>query len=108
MKADIINQEAIHFKLRLLIAWMEEAIGVEFTETSRHRKGTGVHSAYPVRGIDFRMRSFTVGKAIEQIVNDVWEYDRNQPTKGCCLLHGEGANMHLHMQVHPNTKKREA
>ena len=107
MRADISNQEAIDPKIRIIIAWLEEETGLEFTETSRHRKdGNGVHTTWPVRGIDFRMRSRAIGKAIEKFINDTWEYDEERPEKGCCLLHGKGSNMHLHIQVHRNTKKR--
>ena len=42
---------------------------------------------------------------IEDLINTNWIYDSNRPEKQCALLHGEGSNLHLHIQVHPNTEK---
>ena len=104
-----IDYEQLKFldpKLRKLGRWLEDETGLTFTVTSYYREGDpGVHGQIPVRGQDLRMRSRVVGEAIQSLINDRWVYDPNRPGLKCCLLHGEGANMHLHLQVHPNTKK---
>jgi len=108
MKSDIAQQEFRHKTLRLLIVWLELETGLEFTETSSFRMdGSGVHTTLPVRGEDLRMRNRPVGEAIVKMVNDKWSYDYKRSYLDCAGLHGKGANMHIHLQVHPNTKRRE-
>jgi hypothetical protein len=107
MKADIAQFEFIDKKLRLIVSWLELETGLEFTATSLFRIGDkGVHGALPLRGMDLRMRSYMVGKVFESIINDKWLYDPDRPDKNCAKLHGNGNNLHLHLQVHPNTKRR--
>jgi len=107
MKIDIIQLKFLHFKLRRVLAWLEKETGLEFVGTSLFRMDDkGVHGTLPVRGGDLRIRNRKIGLAIEAVINDAWVYDPSRPDKKCAFLHGEGSNMHLHTQVHPNTRKR--
>jgi len=104
MKSDIAQLKYVDPKLRELVVWLESSTGFEFTETSLYRIGDeGVHGQLPVRGIDLRCRNFEIGSAIERHINRHWLYDAKRENLTCCLLHGKGANLHLHLQVHPNT-----
>ncbi len=104
MRIDIQQLEFIDIKLRNLLGWLESSIGWEPTITSLYRiDDNGVHGTLPLRGTDIRMRNMTVGQQIEKIINDGWAYDPKRPEKKCAFLHGNGANLHLHLQVHPNT-----
>ena len=107
MKIDIAQLEFVDRNLRSIIVWLEKQTGLEFTGTSLYRIGdSGVHGQLPVRGCDLRIRNENIGKAIEQEINNAWEYDPNRPDKKCAFLHGSGSNLHLHLQVHPNTRAR--
>ena len=104
MKIDIIQLEFIDLTLRQMCVWLEEQTGFEFTDTSLYRIGDpGVHGQLPVRGIDIRMRNKAVGEAVEKLINDNWSYDPRRWKLRCAILHGEGSNLHLHLQSHPNT-----
>ena len=106
MKIDIKQLKFIDLKLRKIVAWLEVITGLEFTITSLYRMNeTGVHGTLPLRGIDLRMRSKEIGKIITRVVNRKWMYDTDRPGKKCCVMHGEGSNLHLHIQVHPNTRR---
>jgi len=105
MLADYEQQEFRDIKIRQLIKWLEDSTGFQFVETSSRRIGDdGVHGTDPTRASDLRCRSLEVGIAIETWINKFWEYDSERPWKKCCFLHGEGADLHLHLQVHKNTK----
>lgn len=105
MRADIGQMEFIDPQLRKMALWIEEKTGFKFTLTSIYRPGDeGVHGTKPVRGVDLRCRSSEIGIAIEAYINKFWIYDHERPGKKCCYLHGDGSNLHLHLQVHPNTK----
>ena len=106
MKIDSIQLEFIDYNLRQLAVAVENAIGVEFTVTSIYRDGdTGVHGTMPVRGLDWRMRNIAVGKEVADLINSVCQYDPTRPELKCAVLHGRGSNLHLHLQVHPNSKR---
>ena len=105
MRIDIIQHVFIDAKLRNLTFWLELETGLEFTETSTYRIGDpGVHGTLPVRGIDLRCRNRKIGEAIAKLINSYWEYDKKRPEKQCALYHGKAP--HLHLQVHPNTRRR--
>lgn len=105
MRIDINQLEFIHKKLRAICDFVEEATGIEFTITSIYRiDDEGVHGQLPVRGIDLRMRSISVGKTIEHLVNNNFTYDPSRPEMKCAILHGKGSGLHIHLQVHPNTE----
>jgi hypothetical protein len=103
MKIDFMQLEFIHPTMRKLLQWLEE-IGIEFTITSLYRPGDeGVHGTLPLRGVDIRVRNSELGQLIMDMINRSWSYDKNRPEFDCALLHGRDSNMHLHLQVHPNT-----
>jgi len=107
MRVDYKQQEFRHPILIRLIAWLEDETGFEFIETSSRRiDDDGVHGTNPTRGEDLRCRNRDIGLAIEALINKSWEYDPKRPNLKCCLLHGDGPNLHLHLQVHPNTELR--
>jgi hypothetical protein len=107
MRADIAQFEFVDKKIRVIISWLELETGLEFTATSLYRIGdNGVHGTLPLRGVDLRIRSYMVGKVFESIINENWQYDPNRPNKNCAKIHGNGSNLHLHLQVHPNTTRR--
>lgn len=104
MKADIGQLEFIDSKLRMILIWLEETTGVEFTATSLYRIGDdGVHGQLPLRGVDIRQRLELAGIAHQDHINDNWAYDPSRPNYKVAMIHGNGSNMHLHIQVHPNT-----
>ena len=105
MITDYRQQEFRHITMRSLIAWLEKETGLTFTETSTYRDGEGsVHNTVPCRGNDLRMRNKPIGEAICRFINDNWVYDKNREHKMCAVLHGTGSNLHIHLQVHPNTE----
>lgn len=107
MKSDIGQLKYVHPKLRKMAKWLEKSTGLEFTETSRFRMDDdGVHGQLPVRGLDLRCRAQEIGIAIEAYINKHWIYDPKRSGKKCCYLHGSGSELHLHLQVHPNTEFR--
>lgn len=104
MLLDYKQLEFIHQNLRNLLSFIEKETGIEFTITSIYRIGdNGVHGQLPVRGIDLRTRNKSIGEKVESLINDSWVYDANRPSMKCCLLHGEGLNLHLHLQVSDRT-----
>ncbi len=109
MKIDIAQLVFIDKRLRAILLSIELQTGVEFTITSLYRiDDTGVHGTLPLRGTDLRCRNKEVGKEIERLINEKWMYDHKRPNKQCAVLHGAGMNLHLHIQVHPNTIARDA
>ncbi len=107
MKIDIPQLKYIDKTLREILVWLETTTGLEFTITSQYRIGdTGVHGTLPLRGTDLRMRNKAAGLALENYVNSKWQYDPSRQNKVCAMLHGDGPNLHLHIQTHPNTKER--
>ena len=106
MKADYQQYMFWHPKLRELVEWLETTTGVEFTATSMYRIGdTGVHGTLPLRAVDLRMHNEKLGRAIEEIINEDWQYNQEEWKLKCCLYHNAGSGMHLHLQVHPNTRR---
>lgn len=104
MRIDISQLEFIDKNLRVMLLWLEDTTGLEYTITSLYRIGdSGVHGTLPLRGIDLRCRNAETGKVIERLINESWIYDPARPDISCAILHGEGYNLHLHLQVHPDT-----
>ncbi len=104
MRIDYGQLEFLHPTLREILHDLEIATGVEFTTTSIFRIGdSGVHGQLPVRGYDLRCRMEDMGRVLESYINRTWCYDPERLQKMCCLLHGEGSNLHLHVQVSDST-----
>ena len=105
MRIDLDQLSYKHPTLRTLGQWLESSTGLEFTVTSQRRIGDpGVHGTDPLRAIDLRCRVALIGLAIEQHINNTWEYDPERPDLQCALFHDAGSGAHLHIQVHDNTR----
>ena len=80
----------------------------ELTVTEGWRPGKGVHSTDPCRGLDLRSWIYTSTKLTEiaTYINARWQYDYKRPEKICCYIHNSGQGEHIHLQVHPNTRRR--
>lgn len=108
MRIDVQQISMLHHALREVLKQVERDTGMEFTITSMHRSGdSGVHGTMPLRAVDLRCRSKTVGTELERFINSNWCYDPARPGYQVCRAHGQGNNYHLHIQVHPNTKRSE-
>ena len=106
MIIDIGQLAFMHPMLRAIALWIEDETGLCFTSTSLYRIGDkGVHGQLPLRGIDLRMRNEKVGRVIVDLINEHFQYDYNRPDMKCAILHGEGANLHIHLQVYTTTRK---
>jgi len=104
MNEDYARMKENHPNLIELLNWLKETTGLRFTKTSGYRKGdNGVHGTWPCRGRDLRMRNHEIGAVICKHINDNWIYDPARLNKMCAILHGDGANLHIHTQVHQNT-----
>ena len=106
MKIDLAQISFIDERLREIALAIEDRFGRQ-TITSLYRLGDkGVHGTLPLRGIDLREQGINNAKEIERFVNDLWEYDWQRQDMNCCIYHDTGQGLHLHLQVHPNTRKR--
>jgi hypothetical protein len=106
MRLDISQLHFIDSRLRTMAIGVEMYFGVEFTATSLFRLGdSGVHGQLPLRGLDLRCHNETLGKAVAKYINSHWSYDESRLEKRCCIFHNAGQGWHLHLQVHPNTKR---
>jgi hypothetical protein len=104
VKIDIDQLEFIDRMLRDILIYIEDEVGMEPIITSLYRIGdSGVHGQLPLRGADVRVRLKEVGCSIADKVNKKFWYDPNRPDMKCAIVHGTGANLHLHLQVHQNT-----
>lgn len=98
---------AWHINLILLVHWIlirETRVYV----TSAYRQGDdGVHGQNPLRGLDIRFWIYANPEKLVEHINELWVYDPARPNLKVALLHGEGSNKHIHLQVHNSTKLRE-
>lgn len=107
MKIDLSQLEFVDRKLRIMATETEKAFGCEFVVTSLYRIGDdGVHGQIPLRGLDWRCRLLDFGAVVAKHINQHWQYDPSRPDKVCCMCHAtKGGKLHLHLQVHPNTRR---
>lgn len=99
---DVLNLEA---SLKEIAREIQAEFGLNLI-TSAYRPGdTGVHGQMPVRGLDLRCLNPKFGLEAEAWVNLRWRYDPARPKKQVALFHNVGRGLHLHIQVHPGTKK---
>jgi len=93
-------------EIALFIIMKMESIEVEPVVTSAYRKDdTGVHGNF--RGLDFRtwdLNQIFIDELCDE-VNRIWLYDPERPEKVCLLFHDVGRGPHLHLQVHPRTRR---
>lgn len=105
MKIDIKQISFYHPVLRELLLWIADETGLDFTITSEHRDDGGIHDTIPLRSVDLRCKQITIGWSIDDYINAHWKYDPQRPQMKCSIFHDTGQGLHLHIQVHPNTRK---
>ena len=78
------------------------------TITSAYRPGDqGVHGTVLLRGIDLRCWSIANGKKVADDINKQWIYDPERPHLKVAIYHNVGSGVHLHLQVHRNTVRKD-
>lgn len=74
-----------------------------------------VHRLTDAEGVDRYWRAIDLAwddvprsswSEIGRAVNAAWEYDPRRPDKECALWADHGTGPHLHLQVHPFTRRR--
>lgn len=93
-----------------IIVWLADNYGMVMTESFRPARHPGdVHSTDPVRAVDIRSKCYDgdLAARIRDEINARWEYDSNRPQMKCAIIHDVGEGVHFHVQVHPNTTKRD-
>lgn len=98
---DVLN---LNTMLIRIVNFVSARFGLNIiTSALRPKDYYGVHGQTPLRGIDLRCRDDTIASYIADEVNIRWQYDHARPSMQCALAH----DAHLHLQIHPNTKKRK-
>jgi len=75
---------------------------------------SGIHTTTPHRALDASITALgsTVeerwrrARAVATQLNALWVYDPNRPTLKVCVAQPHGTGPHLHVQVHPRTRRR--
>lgn len=111
--------EQVFFTLANL--WPADTLKItSLNRTHMHDKvlgGSGVHAVGPPwRAVDISIRTLDPNIANAQIeaerltvvVNDIWVYDSTRPHLKVAIANPHGTGPHIHLQVHPNTKRRES
>ena len=92
--------------LQDLLIWFGQTFGEPFITSAYRANSAGVHSVEPLRGLDVRSYIYTNPENVAETINSVWEYDNTRPVYQCAILHDTGHGMHIHLQVHDNTRKK--
>jgi len=99
-----------HIKLVQVMCWIIDHFDdATLTESFRFQlHSNDLHGTKPVRAIDLRSWIYEDAKKIVRLINETWEYDFERPHKLISIYHKnrKGNGYHLHIQVHPNTRKR--
>lgn len=95
-----------HPKLVAMMSDLTQEFGHQ-TITSLYRQDGGVHQSIPLRAVDLRCYNMRVGEEIERWMNVRWVYDPTRLGFDVCLYHDTGHGIHLHLQAHDYTKRRE-
>jgi hypothetical protein len=108
LRVDLQQLEFIDKKLRIISREIEDHFRVEFEVASLYRIGDdGVHGTLPLRGTDLGCKVQAFGDLVSEFINSRWVYDPARPEKVCCRCHKtKTGELHLHLQVHPNTVRR--
>lgn len=95
--------------LHAIVLEVENFCFVHFNQhailTSIYREDDpGVHGVW--RGVDIRGKTFLLDELMKIAihVNAKYQYDPKRPKKQVLFVHGEGENIHMHLQTHPNTR----
>lgn len=84
-----------------------ETFGMLVTCSYREKRHPNdLHGTLPVRAKDIRSWQYKRPEEIVKTINTLWIYDELRPNKKVALYHNTGEGAHIHLQVHPNTRKR--
>ena len=72
----------------------------------RDLKASGIHVTVPHRSMDIRVVNWDSAQEYADKVNARWEYDSRRPHLKVALGAPHGTGPHIHLQVHPGTKRR--
>lgn len=107
-RTDVYQMEFINPSLRRVLKFYEEVLDSHTVITSLYRIGdVGPHGQLPLRAVDLRYVK-DESELAEQMINATWIYDPERPHYKVALLHNVGGGLHLHIQVHRNTRRRQA
>jgi len=101
----IYDLDFVDKTLKRVILDKESAFG-EGVITSLYRiNDPGPHGTLPLRAMDERCKDSIIGNRVAEYLNSRWVYDFNRPDMKVCIFHDVGKGVHLHYQVHPNTRR---
>ncbi len=98
----------------LLAAWPGKNMIVTSIYRTREEDqelgGSGVHATIPHRAIDIRVSNLSgdfqaKAEEVADIINAFWTYDTERPTKNVAISKVHGTGPHVHVQVHPRTRR---
>ena len=98
---------AWHPKLIALLVWIKiryDKASIILTCAYEERDYPSPHSTKPLRAFDMRSTTFKYPANIAKDINSEWVYDPGRPDKRVAIYHDVGRGLHLHLQVHDNTK----
>ena len=114
-----IDNNLAHILIDVLGVWPSHEMLVTDIHRSREEDsalgGSGIHTVGPpYRAMDIRTRSLGIesedkASLVARIANEKWVYDpRRERLKVAVYFDGRahGSGPHLHLQVHPHTKRR--
>jgi len=102
-----ILEPRIHPTLAQILEDITLTFGVMITEGYRIKRHINdLHGTTPVRAIDIRSWHYKNPQLVAEWINDRWMYDPDRRDMLCCILHDAGAGPHMHIQVHPMTRRR--
>jgi hypothetical protein len=96
---------SLHKAMQEFLIWFRKTFGEPFITGAFRDGDLGVHGTIPLRGLDFRSYIYTNPQNVVDTINQIWSYDFKRPGKMCAILHDTGKGNHIHLQVHPNTRK---
>lgn len=100
---------SFHSKMIALIMWIvtrysETVITSAYRPKKIHSKDSGIASTVPCRHLDIRSWIYPDAQKVADDINEHWHYDPKRPEKKCAVFHDVGQGVHIHLQVHNNTK----
>lgn len=86
--------------------YVMKAFGMMVTCAYRKKRHPNdLHGTNPVRAKDIRSWCYDKPTQVVNVINKVWEYDYKRPGKKVAVYHNSGEGYHIHLQVHPNTRR---
>lgn len=104
---DLNNLDFIDHRLKLVVNDLIQMVGAIVITSLYRPEDSGIHNSIPLRALDARCRNNVIGKALEDEINHKWIYDPQRPQFKVAIYHNKGKGYHLHIQVHPRTRRRE-